>query len=114
MAMSNVLVVAEVVEGKIRKATLSAVTFAREVAKAGGSFAVLVMGANAKGAAAEVASLGASKVIVVDDASLGHQVCELFAPTIAAVAKAGGYDVVVVTASSFGKDVAPRVAAKLG
>jgi electron transfer flavoprotein alpha subunit len=114
MAMSNVLVVAEVVDGKIRKATLSAVTFAREVAKGGGAFAVLVLGANAKGAATEVTALGASKVIVVEDASLGHQICEAFAPTIASVAKAGGFDVVVVTASSFGKDIAPRVAAKLG
>jgi electron transfer flavoprotein alpha subunit len=41
-------------------------------------------------------------------------VCEAVAPTIAQVAKAGGYDVVAITASSFGKDVAPRVAAKLG
>jgi len=112
--MSNVLVVAEVADGKIRKATLSAVTFAREVVKGGGSFALLVMGANAKGAAAEVTGMGASKVIVVDDASLGHQICETFAPTIAGVAKSGGFDVVVVTASSFGKDIAPRVAAKLG
>src|ERR1700722_20255564 len=103
MAMSNVLVVAEVVEGKIRKATLSAVTFAREVAKGGGSFSVLVLGASAKAAAAEVTALGASKVIVVEDASLSHQICEAFAPTIAQVAKAG-FDVVVVTASSFGKD----------
>ena len=55
--MSNVLVVAEVAEGKIRKATLSAVTFAREVVKGGGSFALLVMGANAKGAAAEVTGM---------------------------------------------------------
>ena len=30
------------------------------------------------------------------------------------VAKSGGFDTVVVTASSFGKDLAPRVAAKLG
>ncbi len=39
---------------------------------------------------------------------------ERFAPTVAAVAKAGGYDTVAVTASSFGKDLAPRLAAKLG
>src|SRR5262249_7492067 len=36
-----------------------------------------------------------------------------FAPTVAAVAKQG-FNIVVMTATSFGKDVAPRVAAKLG
>jgi electron transfer flavoprotein alpha subunit len=41
-------------------------------------------------------------------------VCERFAPTVAKVAKDGGFDTVVVTASSYGKDLAPRVAAKLG
>ena len=112
--MSNVLVIAEVESGKIRKATLSAVAFARQVAAAGGSFSILVAGAGAQGAAQEVTSYGAAKVIVVDNAALAHQVCEQFAPPIAATAKAGNFDVIVATASSFGKDIAPRVAAKLG
>ena len=112
--MSNVLVVAELEGSKVRKSTFSAVTFARDVTKSGGSFAILLMGSGAKSAAAEVSGYGASKVIVVDDASLAHQVCELFAATIAGVARTGSYDVLAFTASSFGKDVAPRVAAKLG
>ncbi len=108
--MSNVLVVAEIVDKKAKKATMSAIAFARQV---GAPFAVLAIGAGAKEAASELAAFGATKVLVADDASLGHQVCELFAPTIAAVAKSGNHDVIVMTASSFGKDVAPRVAAKL-
>jgi len=112
--MSNVLVIAEVEGGKVRKATFSAIAFARTVAQAGGTFSVLVAGAGAQAASADVTGYGAAKVIVVDRPELAHQVCELFAPTIAATAKAGNFDVVVVTASSFGKDVAPRVAAKLG
>jgi len=112
--MSQVLVIAELSSGKVKKSTNSAITFARAVAKEGGSFAILAMGAGAKGAAAELAGYGASKVIVVDDASLEHAVCELYAPTIAEVAKKGGFDTIAFTASSFGKDVAPRVAAKLG
>jgi electron transfer flavoprotein alpha subunit len=112
--MSNVLVIAEVADNKVRKSTLSAVRFAREVAKDGGTFAILLAGAGAKALAGELASYGAAKVLVAEDASLGQQVCERFAPTIAAVAIAGKYDCIVVTASSFGKDIAPRVAAKLG
>jgi electron transfer flavoprotein alpha subunit len=112
--MSQTLVVAELHEGKVRKSTNSAITFARAVAHDGGSFAILAIGAGAKGAAAELIAYGASKVITVDDPSLANAICEHFAPTIAAVAKAGGYGTVVMTASSFGKDIAPRVAAKLG
>lgn len=109
--MSNVLVVAELLDGKVRKSTHSAITFAKNV---GAPFSILIIGAGAKAAAAEVTTFGAAKVLVADDASISGQVCEWYAPTIAAVAKSGGFDVVVVTASSFGKDVAPRVAAKLG
>ena len=109
--MSNTLVVAELHDGKIRKSTLSSITFARQL---GAPFTVLVLGAGAKAAAAEVASFGAAKLLAAEDASLASYVCERFAPTIAAVATAGGFDTVVVTASSYGKDLAPRVAAKLG
>jgi electron transfer flavoprotein alpha subunit len=107
---SQVLVVAELHEGHVRKSTHSAITFARNT---GLPFAILVIGANAKAAAAEVTGYGATKVLAAEDAKLANPVCELLAPTIAQVAK-GGYDVVAITASSFGKDIAPRVAAKLG
>jgi electron transfer flavoprotein alpha subunit len=109
--MSNVLVIAELHDGHVRKSTHSAIAFAKQT---GLPYSILVLGQGAKTAAAEVTAFGAAKVIAVDDAYLANAVAERFAPTIAAVAKSGGFDVVVVTASSFGKDVAPRVAAKLG
>lgn len=109
--MANVLVIAELHEGKVRKSTHSAITFAKQV---GAPFSILVLGQGAKAAAAEVTGFGAQKVIVVDDAYLAHGIAERVSPTIAAVAKSGNFDVVAFTASSFGKDVAPRVAAKLG
>jgi electron transfer flavoprotein alpha subunit len=112
--MSQVLVIAELADGKVRKSTNSAITFAKTVSQGGGSFAILAIGAGAKAATSQLTGYGASKVITVDDPSLANPVCELFAPTIAAVAKSGGFGTVVVTASSFGKDIAPRVAAKLG
>ena len=108
--MSNILVIAELHDGHVRKSTHSAIAFARQ---AGHPFSILVLGSGAKAAAAEVTTFGAAKVIVVDDAYLANPVAERLAPSIAAVAKSGGFDVVVVTASSFGKDVAPRVASKL-
>jgi electron transfer flavoprotein alpha subunit len=109
--MGQVLVIGELHEGRVRKSTFSAITFAKKV---GGTFSVLLLGDKAKGAAADVVGFGAAKVLVCEDASLANYLCERFAPTVAAVAKGGGFDTVVVTASSFGKDLAPRVAAKLG
>ena len=97
--MSNILVIAELHDGHVRKSTHSAIAFARQ---AGGPFSILVVGQGAKAAAAEVTTFGAAKVIVVDDAYLANPVAERLAPSIAAVAKSGGFDVVVVTASSFG------------
>jgi electron transfer flavoprotein alpha subunit len=108
--MAGTLIVAEIAEGKVRKATHSAITFAKQ---AGAPFAILAVGAGAAGAAKELTGFGATKVVAIDDPSLAAYSVERFAPSVAAVAKAGGYDTVVVTASTFGKDLAPRVAAKL-
>jgi electron transfer flavoprotein alpha subunit len=109
--MAGTLVVAELAEGKVKKASYSAVTFAKQV---GAPFAILAVGAGAGAAAKELAGYGAQKVVAIDDASLANYTAERFAPTVAAVVKGGGWDTVVMTATSFGKDLAPRVAAKLG
>ncbi len=111
--MANVLVVAELAEGKVRKATLSSIAFARTAASAlGGSFDILVIGQGASGAAPELAAFGAGKLHAADITSVAGYVCEHFAPTVAEIAK--NYGVVVATATAFGKDLMPRVAARLG
>jgi electron transfer flavoprotein alpha subunit len=109
--MAGTLIVAELADGKVKKATLSAIAFARQV---GAPFGILAIGAGAGGAARELTGFGAQKVLVVDDGSLAAYVCERFAPSVAKVAKDGGWDTIAMTASAFGKDLAPRVAAKLG
>jgi electron transfer flavoprotein alpha subunit len=108
--MAGTLVIAELGDGKVKKSTHSAITFAKQV---GAPFAILAIGAGAANAAKELAGFGAQKVLVTDDASLAHYVAEKLAPTVAKAAKDGGWDTVVVTATSYGKDLAPRVAAKL-
>lgn len=109
--MSNILVIAELHDGHVRKSAHSAIQFAKQT---GFPFSILVLGHGAKTGAAELAAFGAAKILTADDPYLDKPVAERFAPTIAEVAKSGGFDVLVLTASSFGKDVAPRVAAKLG
>ena len=103
--MASVLVVAEIAEGKVKKTTHSAITFARQ---AGGAFSILVIGAGAADAAAELKAFGATKLLVADDASFKDYVAERYAPTVAEAAK--GFDVVVGTAGAQGKDLLPRVA----
>ncbi len=111
--MANALVVAEFSEGQLKKSTLSAITFAKKAAPAiGGAFDILVIGGpGAKGAADGLAAYGAGKILVCEDASLEHYVAENFAPTVADVGK--DYSLVVATATTFGKDLIPRVAGRL-
>ena len=108
--MTDVLVVAELLEGGLRKNTLSAVTFAKQVAEGtGGAFDILAIGEGAQAAADQAAGYGARKVLVAEIE--GGYFAEKYAPTVAAVGK--GYGVVVATASTYGKDLLPRVAARL-
>ncbi|MEZ4339684.1 MAG: electron transfer flavoprotein subunit alpha/FixB family protein [Sandaracinaceae bacterium] len=111
--MTDILVVGEILDGTLRKNTLAAVRFAADAASAtSGAFDILVVGDGADGAADEAAKYGARKVLKaqVD----GGYVAEKLAATVAKVAQDGGYGVVTATAGTTGKDLLPRVAAKLG
>ncbi|MEO7034240.1 MAG: electron transfer flavoprotein subunit alpha/FixB family protein [Polyangiaceae bacterium] len=111
--MSDALVIAELSEdGKLKKSTLHAITFAQRALPAlGGTFSILLLGVATQAAAAEAAGYGAAKVLTCEDAAFAHYTAETFAPTVAAVGK--GFGLVVATATTFGKDLLPRVAAKL-
>ena len=109
--MAGVLVVAEMAEGQVKRPTHSAIAFARQV---GEPFAIIAIGAGAGSAAKELTAFGAQKILVAEDPAFSHYVCERFAPTVAKVATEGGYGTIVMAASAFGKDLAPRVAAKVG
>jgi len=103
------LVVAEHDQQTIKPATLNAVTAA---AACGGEVHVLVAGHQAQAAAAQAASIaGVTKVLHADDAALAHGLAEPMAAQVLAVA--AGYSHLVWAATANGKNVAPRVAAKL-
>jgi electron transfer flavoprotein alpha subunit len=107
--MAGILVVAELFEGKVRKGSLSAVTFAKQAAGiVGGTFDILLLGAGAKAAAASVAGLGAGKILAGE---AGEYLAEAYAPRV--VAAAAGYGILVGTASTFTRDLLPRVAEHL-
>ncbi len=103
------LVIAEHDNASLRGSTLNTVTAA---AKAGGEVTVLVAGHNCAGAAQAAAAVaGVSKVLVADAAHLGEGLAENVAEQVLAVA--GGYSHILAPATAFGKNVAPRVAARL-
>ena len=103
------LVIAEHDNTSLKGATLNTVTAA---AQCGGEVHVLVAGHNA-GAAAEAAAkiAGVSKVLHADAAGLEHGLAENVAAQVLAVA--GNYSHILFAATASGKNVAPRVAAKL-
>ena len=114
--MSNVLVFAETRGGELRKIALEAVTAARQLADAtgGGEVHAFVAGAPGIGAKAEqLGKYGADVVLVAESAEYATFARESIAATVAERAKSGGYRAVVIGFSSQGRDLGPRVAAKL-
>ncbi len=103
------LVIAEHDNASIKGATLNTVTAAKAC---GGDVHVLVAGDNAGAAAAAAAQIaGVSKVIHADGASLKDNLAENLAAQVLAIA--GHYSHILFPATASGKNVAPRVAAKL-
>ena len=113
--MGNVLIVAEQKDGKLRPASLNAFTFGKQMVEAagGGDVLALVIGANIGEAAKEASKYGVTKVLTVDDAAFEKYLAETYATAVANVAKANSVDVVAGTATAYGKDLLPRVAAVL-
>lgn len=114
--MADVLVFAETRAGELRKVALEAVTAARGLAdKDGGMVHALVLGApGIASKASQLGQHGADVVLVVEHPALANHSAEVAAATAAARAKEGSYGAVIFSASAQGKDLAPRVAAKLG
>jgi electron transfer flavoprotein alpha subunit len=111
--MSNVLIVAEHGAGAIRKSTYHAIAAGQEIAKrTGGGVHVALLGKGVAPLAADLAAYGV-EVHVADAPALEHPLAEALAPVIADLAKALGATHVGAAATAQGKDVLPRVAARL-
>ena len=103
------LVIAEHDSASIKGATLNTITAA---IACGGDVHVLVAGHNAAAAAQAASKIaGVAKVIHADSESLAHGLAENVAAQVLAIA--GNYSHILFPATAGGKNVAPRVAAKL-
>ncbi|MEQ8964318.1 MAG: FAD-binding protein [Azospirillaceae bacterium] len=105
----SILVVAEHDNATLKPSTLNTVTAARAL---GDDVHVLVAGHGARAVADAAAAVeGVAKVRFADAEAYAHPLAEALAPLV--VALAGDYSHVLAPASTFGKNVMPRVAALL-
>lgn len=79
-----------------------------------GGATALVVGHNVQSLAAEVATLGVSRVVVVDDAGLASRAADVVASAVSQVVKSAGATLLLTTASLRMRDVSAAVAADCG
>lgn len=109
--MSKILVIAEHLDGKLNPSTARAVSAAAAVKPE--AIDVLVLASDADAIAAEAAKIeGVSRVLTAARAENAHALAAVLAPQVAKAA--AGYSHVFAPSTTFGKDLAPRVAALLG
>jgi electron transfer flavoprotein alpha subunit len=111
--MHKILVIAEHARGQLKLATAAAAGCAQQIAAAGGSYEILVLGSGVAAVAEAARKLGAATVLTADAPALAEPLADRYAKVIADTAKARGATIVVAAASTFSKDVLPRAAALL-
>ena len=105
----SVLVIAEHDNDEVRTATLNAVTAAGEIDT---DVDLLVAGSGCAGVADECSSIqGVRRILLVDDPAYEHDLPENLSPLVQSLAER--YSHVLAPASTFGKSLLPRVAARL-
>lgn len=109
----TILLIAEHDNKQIKSATLNALAAAGRIsAVGGGDVHVLVAGHDARAAADAAAQLpGVTKVLLADAVQLADGLAENVEATVSAIAS--GYSHIVLPATAYGKNIAPRIAAKL-
>jgi len=109
--MSKILVIAEHLDGKLNPSTARAVSAAAAIKPV--VIDVLVLSDQVDAIAAEAGKIeGVSRVLTIARPENAHLLAAVLAPQIAKAA--AGYSHVFTPSTTFGKDVAPRVAALLG
>ena len=110
----NIWVFCEARDGELQSVALELLGVARELAeKTGEKVAALLLGHNVKSKAQELIAYGADQVYVVDDERLATFVTEPYAQAVTQIARAYEPSVILFGATSIGRDLAPRLSARL-
>jgi len=114
--MPGIFAFAESRDGELRKSAHEVVTAARVLADALGSevHAVVLGASGTQAAAGELGRHGADKIFVGESGAFERYSPEGFTTVIVNFIKEHGCDAAVFPATALGKDLAPRVAARLG
>ena len=113
--MGNVLVVAEIQNGNVREASYELVSFARKIAEGSGrGVKSLVIGSGIADVASDFASKGGGETLVVDNEAVANYNVDGHAAAIRAAVAAADADLIMMSNTPSGWDVAPRIAAGLG
>lgn len=110
----NVFVIAEQRDGELQKVSTELIGKARELADdLGQEVYAILLGENVKVKADVLIHHGADKVIVVDHPLLKEYVTEPYAKSIYAIVQKYDPEIVLFGATSIGRDLAPRLAARI-
>ena len=111
----GVWTIAEQRDGEIRKITYEVASEGRRLADAlGQNLTVVLLGADIKDKAAELGHYGADKVLVADDPRLGTYTTDAYVGIVSQLVKAGDPAILLIGASTQGKDLSARLSASLG
>ena len=111
----GVMIIAEQRDGDIRKISYELVSEGRRLADASGQgLSVILLGSNIKDKAAVLGYYGADKILVADDPRLERYTTDAYSSVIAELVKANDPEILLLGASSQGKDLASRLSARLG
>jgi len=112
--MGDVLVFAEHQHGKFPKTTLVAFAAGKDAAaKFDGACHAVVVGTDLDALASEAAAYGMKTVFQIESPRLEHYLADAYAATLTDLVKAKGIETVIATATAVGKDLTPRLAARL-
>ncbi|WP_043934177.1 electron transfer flavoprotein subunit alpha/FixB family protein [Bacillus sp. EB01] len=109
----KVLVLGEVRDGSLRNVTFEAIAAGKRVAE-GGEVVGLLIGESVSALSGELFQYGADRVVVVEDAKLKNYTPDGYSQALLAVVDAESPEGIIFGHTAQGKDLAPKVAAKLG
>jgi electron transfer flavoprotein alpha subunit len=110
--MGSILIVTEIQKGAVREASYELAAFAHKVA-GGRPVASLVIGSGVAGTAEAFAKKGGGDVLYVDRPELANYSVEAWTRVIRAAIEATSAELVLISNTPLGWDVAPRIAAAL-
>jgi electron transfer flavoprotein alpha subunit len=101
-------------DGRPARVSLELLGKGRELAgKLGGENVALLLGSEVEGIARELARYGAERVVVAEDPNLGEHHPEVWSRALQSVVERARPHVLLIPATTFGRDVGPRVAGEL-